>query len=74
MGFTVTAAELIAFLTAQGFHKETGHGRHGGKMVKGRLRIPISDHRRDMPKGTANHVLLQAGFTPDDVIKWRNKA
>jgi predicted RNA binding protein YcfA (HicA-like mRNA interferase family) len=74
MGFTITAAELIAFLTAQGFRKETGRGRHGVKMVKGKLRVPIPDHRLDMPKGTAVHVLLQAGFTPDDVIKWRNKA
>jgi hypothetical protein len=74
MGFTITAAELMAFLAAQGFRKETKRARHGVKMVKDRLRVPIPDHRRDMAKGTASHALLQAGFTPDDVIRWRNKA
>jgi predicted RNA binding protein YcfA (HicA-like mRNA interferase family) len=74
MGFTVTVAELIAFLAAQGFRRETTGGRHGVKMVKGRLRVPIPAHKRDMAKGTANHVLLQSGFTADDVIRWRNKA
>jgi predicted RNA binding protein YcfA (HicA-like mRNA interferase family) len=71
MGFTITDAELIAFLASRGFHKETGRGRHGVKMVSGTTRIPITSHRGDMDKGTANKILTQAGCTPDDVLKWR---
>jgi predicted RNA binding protein YcfA (HicA-like mRNA interferase family) len=73
VGFTITAAELIAFLATQGFHKETRRGRHGVKMVKGRNHIPIPVHSRDLSKHTANKILAQAGFTADDVMNWRNK-
>ena len=69
MGFTITAAELISFLASKGFHKETGRGRHGVKMVKDRLRVPIPDHRRDMPIGTAKDILAQAGYSINDVIE-----
>jgi predicted RNA binding protein YcfA (HicA-like mRNA interferase family) len=72
MGFTITAAELIAFLTAQGFHIETRRGRHGVKAVKGGQRIPIPTHSGDMRKGTVNNILNQAGFDENDVIRWRN--
>jgi predicted RNA binding protein YcfA (HicA-like mRNA interferase family) len=71
MGFTITEAELIAFLASKGFRKETGRGRHGVKMANGTMRIPITSHRGDMDKGTANKILKQAGYTPDDVLKWR---
>jgi predicted RNA binding protein YcfA (HicA-like mRNA interferase family) len=74
LGFTITAAELIAFLVSKGYHKETGRGRHGVKMVLGSTRIPIPVHRRDIPKGTINDILGRAGFDPDDVIEWRGKA
>jgi hypothetical protein len=43
MGFTITAIELMAFLAAKGYRKETGRGRHGVKMV-GATRIPIPAH------------------------------
>jgi predicted RNA binding protein YcfA (HicA-like mRNA interferase family) len=71
MGFTVTAAELIAFLASRGYHKETGRGKHGVKMVKGGVRIPIPAHPGDMPISTAGRILKQAGYTINDVINWR---
>jgi predicted RNA binding protein YcfA (HicA-like mRNA interferase family) len=71
MGFTITAAELITFLAAQGFHKETRRERHGVKMVKGSMRLPIPEHPGDMPIGTAKNILAQAGYSINDVIEWR---
>jgi predicted RNA binding protein YcfA (HicA-like mRNA interferase family) len=71
MGFTITAAELIAFLMAKGYHKEGG-GKHP-KMTKGNDRIPVPMHLGDMPKGTVNDILDRAGFTAEDVMKWRGK-
>jgi predicted RNA binding protein YcfA (HicA-like mRNA interferase family) len=73
MGFTITAAELIAFLTAQGFHIETGRGRHGVKMVKGSLRLPIPAHMGDMKPGTVKDILRKAGYTGNDIMKWREE-
>jgi predicted RNA binding protein YcfA (HicA-like mRNA interferase family) len=72
MGFTITAAQIMAFLRAKGFHEETGRGRHGVKMVKGGLRIPIPIHHGDMRRATAKKVLEEAGFVEDDVTRWRN--
>jgi predicted RNA binding protein YcfA (HicA-like mRNA interferase family) len=72
MGFTITAAEIMAFLASKGFHKETGRGKHGVKMVSGETRISIPIHRRDVSKGTADNILKQAGYTSEDVMKWRN--
>ncbi|MDR1510321.1 MAG: type II toxin-antitoxin system HicA family toxin [Synergistaceae bacterium] len=71
MGFTITAAELIAFLTAQGFHIETGRGRHGTKAVKGGLQVSIPMHGGDLKDGTARSILRQAGYKPADVMNWR---
>jgi predicted RNA binding protein YcfA (HicA-like mRNA interferase family) len=71
MGFTITATELMAFLAAKGYHKETGRGRHGVKMVMGGMRISIPAHSRDLRVGTATSILAQAGYTTDDFIKWR---
>jgi predicted RNA binding protein YcfA (HicA-like mRNA interferase family) len=71
VGFTITAAELIAFLTAQGFHKETRRGRHGVKMVKGSMRIPMPAHAGDMKPGTVKDILRKAGYTGNDIMKWR---
>ena len=73
MGFTITAAEIIAFLASKGYVQETTRARHGVKMVKGNHKISIVSHgSRDIPKGTANSILGQAGYTADDVINWRN--
>ncbi|MDR1915941.1 MAG: type II toxin-antitoxin system HicA family toxin [Synergistaceae bacterium] len=69
MGFTITEAELIAFLASKGFRRECG-GKHP-KMVKGKLRVPIPAHRGDMCKGTVNDILNQAGYTVSDVLIWR---
>jgi predicted RNA binding protein YcfA (HicA-like mRNA interferase family) len=69
MGFTITEMELIAFLASRGFHREGG-GKHP-KMVKGKLRVPIPAHRRDMSKGTVNDILNQAGYTVNDILMWR---
>jgi predicted RNA binding protein YcfA (HicA-like mRNA interferase family) len=73
MGFTVTAAELIAFLAAHGFRKETGHGRHGVKMAKGGQRIPIPAHQGDLKTNTARKILKMAGYSVDDVLDWRQR-
>ena len=73
MGFTITAIEIMAFLASKGYHRETGRGRHGTKMVKGGVRIPIPTHMRDLPIGTADKILKMAGFTPQDVMKWRSE-
>ena len=71
MGFTITAAELIAFLRSKGYTIQTGRGRHGTKAVKGNHRIPIPIHGGTMADGTARKILVRAGYTVDDVMKWR---
>jgi predicted RNA binding protein YcfA (HicA-like mRNA interferase family) len=72
MGFIITADEIIAFLASKGYSLETRRGRHGVKMVKGKHKISIVTHgSRDIPKGTANSILAQAGYTADDVMNWR---
>jgi predicted RNA binding protein YcfA (HicA-like mRNA interferase family) len=73
MGFVTTAAEIIAFLASRGYRKETGRGRHGVKMVNGSIRIPVITHKRDIATGTARGMLAQAGYSPDDLMEWRNK-
>ncbi|MDR1515430.1 MAG: type II toxin-antitoxin system HicA family toxin [Synergistaceae bacterium] len=73
MGFTITAAELIAFLASKGFHRETERARHGVKMVKSSLRLPIPAHTGDMKPGTVKDILRKAGYTGSDVMKWRNE-
>lgn len=73
MAFTITAAELIAFLRSKGFAVETGRGRHGTKVVIGGQRIPIPAHGGDMPQGTVNRILKIAGYAIDDVMKWRRQ-
>jgi predicted RNA binding protein YcfA (HicA-like mRNA interferase family) len=72
MGFTITAAELIAFLASKGFHKETERAGHGVKMVKGSLRLPVPAHVGDMKSGTVKDILRKAGYTGNDVMEWRN--
>jgi predicted RNA binding protein YcfA (HicA-like mRNA interferase family) len=71
MGFTITAGEIMAFLASKGFHKETGRGKHGVKMVIGTISIPIPVHPGDMLIGTAKSILAQAGYTINDVMEWR---
>jgi predicted RNA binding protein YcfA (HicA-like mRNA interferase family) len=71
MGFVTTAAEIIAFLVSKGYRRETGHGRHGVKMVKDKIYIPIPEHPGDMPTGTAKNILAMAGYTINDLIDWR---
>jgi predicted RNA binding protein YcfA (HicA-like mRNA interferase family) len=71
MGFTITAAEIIAFLVSKGYHKETGRGRHGVKMVIGSTRIPIPSHPGDLNSFTAKNILSMAGYTVNDVMDWR---
>jgi predicted RNA binding protein YcfA (HicA-like mRNA interferase family) len=73
MGFTITAAELIAFLAAQGFRVETGQGRHGVKAVKGSQRIPIPAHQGDLKTNTARKILKMAGYSVNDVLDWRQR-
>jgi predicted RNA binding protein YcfA (HicA-like mRNA interferase family) len=71
MGFTITVAEIMAFLTSKGYRIETGKGRHGTKAVKGGYRVSIPAHPGDIAKGTAKEILKQAGYTINDVIAWR---
>jgi predicted RNA binding protein YcfA (HicA-like mRNA interferase family) len=73
MGFVITAAEIVAFLASKGYHKETGRGRHGMKMVNGSTRIPIPAHAGDMPIGTAKNILAQCGYMINDVMEWRRR-
>jgi predicted RNA binding protein YcfA (HicA-like mRNA interferase family) len=72
MGFTMTMAEMIKFLEANGFIQESG-GRHQIIMVKGNMRVPVPSHSGDVPKGTVNHILSQAGFRGSDAKKWKEK-
>jgi predicted RNA binding protein YcfA (HicA-like mRNA interferase family) len=71
MGFTITAAELMAFLASKGYRIETRKGRHGTKAVRDGQRIPVPTHPGDMPIGTAKGILAQAGFSINDVMEWR---
>ena len=71
MGFTITAAELMAFLRSKGYTIQTGRGRHGTKAVKGNHKIPIPAHPSDLSTATAGRILKQAGYTIGDVMDWR---
>jgi predicted RNA binding protein YcfA (HicA-like mRNA interferase family) len=73
MGFTTTAAEIIAFLASKGYRRETGRGKHGVKTAKGGNRIPIPMHPGDMRRKTVNNILNQAGFDENDVLEWRGQ-
>ena len=73
MGFTVTVAELLAFLRSKGYTIQTGRGRHGTKAVKGKHKIPIPRHGGTLAKGTADDILSEAGYSPEDVMEWRQK-
>ena len=74
MGFTVTVAELLAFLRSKGYTVQTGRGRHGTKAVKGNHKIPIPAHGGTLGKGVAHKILSDAGgYTEDDVMKWRRQ-
>ena len=71
MGFTITAAELMAFLRSKGYTIQSGKGRHGVKAVKGGQRISIPINGGTMADGTARGILAQAGYTINDVMDWR---
>ena len=71
MGFTITAAELMAFLRSKGYTIQTGRGRHGTKAVRGNHRIPIPIHGGTLAKGTVDGILSEAGYSPNDVMEWR---
>ena len=73
MGFVTTIAEIMAFLKSKGYHIETGRGRHGVKMVKGKYRIPIPVHGGTLGKGMARKILSDAGYKPDDLMEWRRR-
>jgi predicted RNA binding protein YcfA (HicA-like mRNA interferase family) len=73
MGFTITVTELLAFLRSKGYTMQTGRGRHGTKVVKGKHRISIPMHGGTLAKGTARRILADAGYTPDDLMEWRRK-
>ena len=62
MGFVTTAAEIMAFLKSKGFTIETGRGRHGTKVVKGKHKIPIPRHGGALAKGTVDGILAEAGL------------
>ena len=73
MGFTITAAELLAFLRSKGYAIQTGRARHGTKAVKGRQKIPMPMHSGTLADGTVRGILAQAGYTTDDVMEWRRQ-
>jgi predicted RNA binding protein YcfA (HicA-like mRNA interferase family) len=73
VGFTITAAEMMAFLASKGYHKETGRGKHGVKMAKDGNRIPIPAHPGDMRRKTVSNILSRAGFDENDVMEWRGQ-
>jgi len=73
LGFTVTVAELLAFLRSTGYAIKTGRGRHGTKAIKGKHKIPIPIHGGIFAKGTARKILLDAGYEPEDLMEWRQQ-
>ena len=73
MGFTITVTELLQFLRSKGYTIKTGRGRHGTKAVKGDFVIPIPRHGKDIGKGLASTILSAAGYTANDVMKWRRQ-
>jgi len=73
VGFTITVAELLAFLRSKGYTVQTGRGRHGTKAVNGNHRIPIPIHGGTLGKGLVSTILDQAGYTANDVMEWRRQ-
>jgi hypothetical protein len=73
MGFTITVAELLAFLRTKGYTVQTGRGRHGTKAVNGNHKIPIPMHGGLLGKGTACKMLSDAGDGLDDFMEWRRQ-
>ena len=74
MGFTITVAELMAFLRSKGYTIRAGRGRHGTKAVKGNHKIPIPVHGGgELGKGVARKILAKAGYSPEDLMEWREQ-
>jgi predicted RNA binding protein YcfA (HicA-like mRNA interferase family) len=72
LGFTVTVAEVLAFLRTKGYTVQTGKGKHGTKAVKGKQKIPIPIHGGGtLGKGVADKILSRAGYGLNDLIEWR---
>jgi predicted RNA binding protein YcfA (HicA-like mRNA interferase family) len=68
----MTTLEIIRFLEANGFIK-SGGGRHQIHMTKGNLSVPITSHPGDVPKGTVNSILREAGYSMADAKKWKER-
>ena len=70
MGFTMTLRELIKYLESKGFTQGTG-GKHQIKMIKGKIGVAIPSHKGNIPKGTINAILREAGTRTGDAKKWK---
>lgn len=60
---SLTSPELIKLLLKNGFVEQRQSGSHKvfyNKESKRRVIVPF--HRRDLPKGTLNEILKQAGL------------
>ncbi|MBL67291.1 MAG: hypothetical protein CMO74_02380 [Verrucomicrobiales bacterium] len=70
---TITAAELVRFLKAQGFVEDRQRGSHltlwhGERKVA--ATVPLHSGT-DLGRGLTKRILKDAGFSQDDYLNWK---
>ncbi len=67
----LTAADLLRLLRRAGFTVERVKGSHHHlrKAESPSLRVVVPVHRGDLPAGTVNAILRQAGLSQDELLE-----
>ncbi len=63
--------EVIKVLKKLGFEEERSKGSHI-QFYKGRIRVTIAMHNKDIRRGTLLNIIRQAGLTTEEFIKLIN--
>lgn len=62
-----SSREIIAVLLAHGFIKESQKGSHQ-KYCKGNRTVIVPSPKKEIPIGTLQSIIKQAGLTRDDFL------
>ena len=70
---TITAAELVRFLKAQGFEEDRQRGSHLTLWHEERkVAATVPRHSgTDLGRGLTKRILKDAGFSQDDYLNWK---
>ncbi len=70
---TIKASELVRFLKAKGFEEVRQRGSYLSLWhPTNKIGVTVPLHSgTDLGRGITKRILKDAGFTPEDYIKWR---